>query len=81
MTRKTEEELVREGFKKIKAWYGGTCSFCGQRYSPDEWIYWKRDPYTTVCCPRCYSGGSGTTSKRRISVMCPKCGESFYVEA
>jgi len=74
--RKSEEELRREGFKMIKASYGGTCSFCGRRYQPGEEIYWKNMPSTRVCCPRCYGGIS---SPLRI-VRCPNCGHEFSID-
>ena len=72
MGRISEEDLVKQGFKKIKANYSGRCNFCKQPYSAGEEIYWKREPTTTVCCPRCYGVG-------RIKAVCPNCGTEFFV--
>jgi len=72
LPKMSEEALQKDGFRKIKGTYGGRCSYCGQPYSAGEEIYWKRDPATSVCCPRCYSGKGRT-------VRCPSCGVEFEI--
>jgi hypothetical protein len=68
----SEDELQWQGFRKIKATYHGTCSFCGQAFFSGEEIYWKRDEASTTCCRRCW-GKNGKT------VRCPSCGKEFEV--
>jgi ribosomal protein L37E len=68
----SEDELQRQGFRKRKATYHGTCSFCGQTFLSGEEIFWKRDEATTICCRRCW-GKNGKT------VKCPSCGVEFEV--
>jgi hypothetical protein len=68
----SEEELQRQGFRKIKSTYSSRCSFCGQPFSSGEEIYWKRDEGSTVCCRRCWD-------KKGRTVRCPNCGTQFEV--
>jgi hypothetical protein len=45
---KSELDLKREGFRKIKSQYKGNCSLCNRRFEAGEEIYWKREPLGEV---------------------------------
>lgn len=53
--KKSEDDLVKEGYKKILSRYKGVCDVCGQRFPPNTAVYWKRERgITRMVCPNCF---------------------------